>query len=107
MAHGIALGDILVSTWGYGQINVSFFKVTHVTDKSIKYIKLRKEVKSRSVPYEYVVPVDDVAALGPQKPKRKKVHVGSSGDYIAIESYMIAHKWTGNPVGETMLQYGH
>ena len=35
-AHGVQVGDIFQSSWGYDQTNVSFFQVISVTEKSAK-----------------------------------------------------------------------
>ncbi|NYJ18122.1 hypothetical protein [Nesterenkonia sandarakina] len=44
-AHGLPVGTVLVSSWGYGQTNIDFYEVTKATAKTvmIRPISLAKE----------------------------------------------------------------
>ena len=51
-------GDILVSSWGYEQTNIDFYKVVGVTPKSVKIVKLGQKVIKSGDDFlsEYVIP---------------------------------------------------
>ena len=64
---GPQVGDILVSTWGYDQTNVDFWRVVGLTPsgKSARIIPVAQRVVDYSQGSEQVVPVDPDSRRGP------------------------------------------
>lgn len=89
-AEMFSVGDYIVSTWGYEQTNVDFFKVVKVGNKTVKVVKVGNTVT------EYnshgmggrVVP-DDANVRGEQIAVRVSDHMRVRGYY--------ATKWDGRP----------
>jgi hypothetical protein len=99
--HGIEVGEILVSSWGYDQTNIDFYEVVGVTNKSVKIRKVDKKVVKSSPPQDYVVPIRG-KYIGSPKTKR----VNPNG-YVKISSYAYAYEWDGKPKYQTSWGYGH
>jgi len=101
--HGLKVGDILYSSWGYEQTNVNFYQVTAlVGDKRVKIRPLAKKVVSYGGPGgNRVVPVPNRFA----DPEQTKI-VGL-GDSVKVSSFAWAHKWDGKPLYETDPMFGH
>lgn len=106
--HGLKVGDILYSSWGYDQTNVDWYEVTKVIGKQVEI----REIAGKTV--EEGRGSDKVVALpgkfvGP--PMRKTPSGGSYGDrkYISvkIDSSQIAHLWDGTPKHQTSFGFGH
>lgn len=45
-AHGVKVGDIFETSWGYDQTNVNFFQVIAVTEKSARVREVYPSTKS-------------------------------------------------------------
>lgn len=93
--RGLEVGDFLVSTWGYEQTNVDFYKVTKLVGKTmVELQRVGAEVDRRegngmsgykvptTNPYRGADPIRKVAANGKVK----------------ITSYASAYVWDGKPV---------
>ena len=91
------VNDILVSSWGYEQTNIDFYKVVSVTAKSVKIIRIGNTVvKKGEYMSEYVVPnLNDLA--GEPVVKRVKFYRDSDKQYVSINTYATAHLWDGTP----------
>jgi hypothetical protein len=90
-------GDILVSSWGYGQTNIDFYKVVDVTAKSVKIVRLGEIITERdSAMSEYVIPNEN-EIRGQVMTKRIKVRRANDSTYVKISDYAIASKWGGHP----------
>jgi hypothetical protein len=95
--HGLKVGDILYSSWGYDQTNVSWYQVVQVQEKMAQI----REIAGKMVGEDHVEP--DVGRFtGMAMWKRVGV-----GDSVRIESYASASKWDGRPVYETPFGMGH
>jgi hypothetical protein len=105
------IGDIFVSTWGYDQTNVDFYKVISTTAKTVTVVPIgQKIVEQTGFLSETVEPVDQIKeettynwetgekTTTPAKPIRRKI---ISGGYIKITDYQWAKQWTGRPVNQT------
>ncbi len=99
--HGLKVGDILYTSWGYDQTNVDFYEVVEVMDKAVRIREIEGKVVSESAGSERVV-----AEPGKYKglPMLKRV---GRGDCVGIASYASACKWDGRPLHQTAMGYGH
>ena len=102
--HGLTVGDILYSSWGYDQTNIDFYEVTEAGEKAIVIRKVKSVVVKRSGSSDYVM-ADPGSFIGP--PMKKIPQKGSDGPYVKIESYAYAYEWEGNPLAQTASGYGH
>ncbi len=98
VSQGVAkVGDILVSEWGYEQINVDFYQVTAVTGASVRIVQLEgKEVPSDS--HGMFGTVTPVLGFSRGVAVLKKVKAYGSSYAIKISSYASAYVWDGKPV---------
>ncbi len=94
--HGLVVGDIVCTTWGWEQTNVSFFQVVKVpTAKSvvIREIKGKREEEGQSMS-GISWPVKDAFLNEKEVMKRAQgTHVVSGFDYCGW-----LKKWEGQPV---------
>ena len=104
--HDWKEGDILVSTWGYNQTNVDFYRVEEVRGKQkviLSHLE-NKTVADHEITIEVVPclesPVSDEKIV-------KMVLTRDSRHYVKIRNFMTAVKWSGKPVQETGWCYGH
>ena len=88
--------DILVSTWGYEQTNATFYKVMKRTAKTVTLQKIGSERKESARTMTGTAVPDPSKTDG--KPFRKGVYSYDGQEYVRIESYERAEKWTGKPV---------
>lgn len=110
--HSLKVGDILESSWGYDQTNISFYQVTKlVGTKSVEIREIGKNrLESTSYGTDEVMPVKD-SFLTPRgeydhrgEPMLKRVGIGNC---VGIESYETAYLWDGKVCSETSLGWGH
>lgn len=103
--HGLQVGDILVSSWGYDQTNVDFYEVVSVTEREVGIREIAgKVIRNDGSGSESVMPVPG-AYEGPVKRKRPG---GSGGHvYIRLTSFSSARKWDGKPAHQTAFGWGH
>lgn len=104
------VGMILVSSWGYDQTNIEFFKIVKVSNKSVWIQQLRnKVVEQTGFMSETVVPSDEVSKGGwvdapdgvgqvydpdhVPAPERKVW----KGDSVKLSSYAWARVWDNKP----------
>lgn len=103
--HDIKVGDILYSSWGYDQTNISWYQVTKVIGKAVEIRELAYQVTGTYGSNDTVVPVPNRFS-GP--PMRKLPQRGYQGKVIIrINSYANAYPWDGDPVHQTNPMYGH
>jgi len=102
--HGIKVGDIFYSSWGYDQTNISWFQVIKADEKSV----VIREISSRTVRQEtgtdYVMPVKD-HFKGP--PERKIPRPAGGKPALKVFSFAYAYPWDGQPKSQTAWGYGH
>ena len=86
--------DILVSSWGYEQTNVDFYRVLEVKGKRDVIVQ-RVGHTSVSQPdgsmSGYVVPSTDITLSGPTRYRTR------NGNRITISSFQSASAWDGKP----------
>lgn len=92
--HGIEVGAIFYSMWGYDQTNVDYYEVTRATPKTVTLRKIgQRRVESVTDLSETVEPMPgDYRG----EPFRRTVHAYMGGSLV-IESFMIARPWDGQP----------
>lgn len=92
------VGDILYSSWGWEQTNISFYKVVKRTPKQVQLQKIGTvhEQSDTLAMQGTATPNEDVER---GDPFRRKVIESSYGDgeFVMIESYESARKWDGKP----------
>ena len=125
---GPQVGDVLVSTWGYDQTNVDFWRVVGLTasGKSVRIIPVDERVVDYSKGSERVVPVD------PDEDGRRSRHWSGlpttslirwfdrrswvNGRTVVEETWCVgvpvghrntARRWDGRPVHQTAFGWGH
>lgn len=92
------IGDIVVNSWGYEQTNIEFYRVTEITDRTIRIAR----VISESVPdslYSHgmadeVVPGRELMVGGPEY----RLRVKAGGRLSQPNSYYYMHRWNGQPM---------
>lgn len=98
---GLAPGDVLVSSWGYDQTNVDFYKVVvgAAPGKFCQIVKVGQSYVSGDHWVGKVVAVPDVL-IG--RPFKKKVKANPyHGACVKIASYAHATPWDGKPQSQT------
>ena len=88
----LALGDILVSSWGYDQTNIDFYQVVGFTPsgKSVKLIAIESEhVETTGFMSERVRPCPGCPVDGAKSFTKR---INPDRDYIALTSYSYARK---------------
>jgi len=98
MTTPVAPGTIFVSTWGYDQTNVDFYRVVRSTAASVWLQKVGQRVESQTgYMSETVMPTDH--AVG--EVFRRKVSMFMDKAWASINSYAGASEWNGQPVMQT------
>ncbi len=91
-ANLFAVGDILVSSWGYDQTNIDFYQVVKVTKATIGIRVIRSTVtetgymSGQSEPRPGVFDSDELLTKRPNK-----------FGYVRMNSFSGAVKWDGKP----------
>ena len=89
-------GDILVSSWGYDQTNIDYYKIVRKSAGSVWIQKLKKEYLEQTGWAHYKVVPSDEFASETELVKRYK-----TGDNVKISNYAWAYLWDGKPDTET------
>jgi hypothetical protein len=87
-----ALGDVLVSSWGYDQTNIDFYQVVGFTKsgKSVRLIAIEGEhVETTGFMSERVRPCPGCPVEGAKSFTKR---ISPDRDYIALTSYSFARK---------------
>jgi hypothetical protein len=114
--EGVKVGDFFVSSWGYDQTNVDFYKVVGLTAKRIKVQQWSTKVEDDGF-HAKVVPGDKPIKGGRNKDgfmdatveapvETKTVHVFSDTPRFKVNSYAGARLWDGRPAYQTGSQAG-
>jgi len=104
-AGAVIVGDIFVSSWGYGQTRVDYYQVVKVTPAMVAMREIDKKVTRSTGSADYIVPVSN-KFTGPVI--NKKVTSGSDGrPMVRLTSYSWAFKWDGQPKYQTASGWGH
>lgn len=129
---GVEIGDFFVSSWGYDQTNVDFYKVVGLTPKGVKVQKWTSAVVDDNGPTTHVVPGGaprtytdysdapegadywdrQAAAKEVEAPiQTKRLSAYGEGEYrrvyFTVNSYSSASKWDGKPEYATGFGFGH
>lgn len=101
------VGDVFVSSWGYDQTNVDFYKVVAKTKAMVKVVKIGKIAVSDDDRRSSVSVIPNKTVIdGPVK--TKKISAGYGGEaYFKIEDYAYGRRWDGSPKSETSYWAGH
>lgn len=127
------VGDFMVSSWGYDQTNIDFYKVVKVTPKSVRLQRWTSTTVGSNGYHDQVVPGDgpmlrvdwnrpDAPVNGdhwerkewaeqnrvPVTPVTKRVRYYNGCSYsVSMTSYANAYYWGGQPANQTGAGYGH
>jgi hypothetical protein len=98
MTTTITPGTIFVSTWGYDQTNVDFYKVVRSTAASVWLQKVgQRVVEQTGYMSETVMPTDH--EIG--NVFRRKVSTFMGKAYASVNDYAGASEWNGQPITQT------
>lgn len=102
--HGMKDGDILYSSWGYDQTQVSWYEVVRTSGKSVALREIAEKVVRSERGAEYVVPVPGHFVGAPFA----KIPQSRSGSmYVKISNSQTAYLWDGKPKYQTASGWGH
>jgi hypothetical protein len=104
--HGVNVGDIFYTSWGYDQTNVDFYQVTKVMGKAVEIRKIQGKVDHGDAFSQYVVALPN-HFIGGEPPLKKIPQMQGNSVSIKIESYAWAHPWDGKPKYESGPHGGH
>lgn len=114
----VEIGTIFVSSWGYDQTNIDFYKVIKMTDKTVwlqevekEYLKqtgwAHYEVKATNIPkiYTKFIYNNEGYKVGEKEVEapiiRKKLGESYGKVYVRISSFEYAYVWNGQTKIET------
>ena len=101
MDHGVKVGDIFSSSWGYEQTNVSFYQVVELKGKQSAVIRRIAGIRHYDGPMSGKMVADKDQFLANYKPETKRIQIsgkkqdGSASVYIKMESFEYAYPWKG------------
>lgn len=108
VAHSIRIGDILASSWGYEQTNITLYRVIALNGKTMITLQEcllpvagRKECGPMSCDVAYRIPAIDEPVKYTGKPIKRKVKNYGSGDHVEINSYANAYIYNGEYMYES------
>jgi hypothetical protein len=124
------VGDILVSSWGYDQVNIDFYQVIAVTAKSVRIREISSKRIGTADTSDVIVPVPgsfvELAswetpskhnAIKTAKGATKRINAiaaRTTGDgveaarySVSISSYASAYLWSGEAQHQTGAAFGH
>jgi hypothetical protein len=115
MTAGPRVGDVLVSTWGYDQTTVDFWKVVGLTPsgKSARIVPVAQRVVARFTGSEQVVPAPLQQVSGDEDPTTSLVRWYDFRDGhewcvgVPVGHRNTARLWDGRPVHQTAWGWGH
>lgn len=105
--HGLKVGDIFYSSWGYDQTNVDFYEVVGISGKQVAIRQIHEKVVRSDTSADYVVPMPGKFVSG--EPVLKKIpSKGYQGTpYLRLNSFSGASLWDGKPKYQTGAYAGH
>jgi len=121
---GPEVGDVLVSSWGYDQTNIDFWRVVGLTasGKSVRIVPAGQRVvdyskgSERVVPGELVTGADGMLGMTTSLIRWFEVRSWFQGRTMVEETWAVgvpagykntAHLWDGRPVYQTAAGWGH
>ena len=105
--HGVEVGDIFVSSWGYDQTNISYYQVLKVSRKMVAIREIDSKVVRQSGTSEYVVPVPNKFRSRSSVMRKKVLRDHRGRPMLNIASYARAYPWEGSPNSQTVGWAGH
>ena len=103
MKHALRTGDVMCSSWGYDQTNITFYRVTRATATTVMLERLRNRLVERMDVMDMVARRDEANGnVGRRKVKRYE-----EVEDVEINSYKNAYLWDGRPKAKTAPGYGH
>jgi hypothetical protein len=126
----VTVGDFFVSSWGYDQTNIDFYRVIAVSasGKTVKVQHWKSTTRPAGVGQDWCAPGNgpmtgrwvkdpdaehgsryDADAEYPVKSHRLRTSTWSSEPqtYFTVNSYSAAYLWDGDAQYQTALGYGH
>lgn len=100
--HDLKVGDILYSSWGYDQTNISWYQVTAVGEKSVKIREIDGKIVAGGSEGSESVVASPGHFTGPDM-----VKIVRPGNSVRLTSYSSAYPWDGKPKYQTALGWGH
>jgi len=103
--HGLQVGDLLYSSWGYDQTNINFYQVTSLKGKQVGIRPVDGKVVREERGADYVVAQPNHFS----GPEIKKIPQTSGGNrmYVKVTDSQTAYKWDGKPLYQTSGFGGH
>lgn len=98
--HGLQVGDILSSSWGYDQTNVNFYEVVEAGDKEVTVREIAQKTVREERGADYVTAVPG-KYVGPALRRRPTAYG------VKIDNVQRATKWDGKPEYQTASGWGH
>lgn len=92
----VKVGDIFVSSWGYDQTNIDFYKVLNVKNKTAILAEIGQKREYTGHMNGRCVPNPDVVG---QKTLTKRIMSMQGLPCFKITSYASAYPWSGSPCG--------
>lgn len=102
--HGLEVGSILYSSWGYDQTNVNFYEVTDVRGKMVEIREIGSKVVREQQGADYVAATPG-RFIG--KPLRRRPQMSGSRAYVKVNNVQNAYPWDGKPKYQTAMGWGH
>jgi hypothetical protein len=87
------IAQYFVSTWGWEQTNVTFYKVLKRTAKTLTIVKVAANITPTGDMEYIATPTDTVEG----KAIRRKINNLGNGDFVCVSSYENAYAWNGQP----------
>lgn len=90
--------DIVVSSWGYDQTNVDFYRIIKRTEKSVTIRRLKSKVTITGYMSGTSLPLNEFEK--DSKELTRKIHVSNAENkelYVKISSFSFAYLWDKTP----------
>ncbi len=96
LSHGIKVGDIFYTSWGYEQTNTEFYQVTRVTEASVW---LRRVAEDREdVRFMTATKTPRIGEFIGEEFRRKIRRGREPGRHnVSINEVALGHQWDGKP----------
>lgn len=88
----VNIGDIYVTSWGYDQTNIDYYKVTNVKNKTVNLVSIGQKRNYTGTMQGECVP--DTSVEGNKIYTKRMINNGDSVSF-KMTSYSWAHKWNG------------
>jgi hypothetical protein len=92
----VKVGDIFVSSWGYDQTNIDYYKVLNVKNKTAILAEIGQKREYTGHMSGRCVPNPDVVG---KKILTKRIMSMNGSPYFKMASYASAYPWSGSPCG--------